>query len=220
MTRWLLEPDPCLIATFFDGYVDRHSHILLHCPKMTFEQFFWIFFISALPVIELRGAIPAAILQGELPRYFASLIPSTLIENEIKWYYALPVAYAGNLFPVPFILKFLDPVVGFISKVRILDSIVQWVFRRTRRQGRLVEKYELIGLVLVVAIPLPGTGAWTGAILAFLLGLEFKRAFLSIVLGVFIAGVIVTTLSLLGWAGAVIAGICLITLVALGLWRV
>lgn len=187
---------------------------------MSLEEFLWTFFISALPVIELRGAIPVALLEGELPRYFASIIPSTLIENEIKWYYALPVAYAGNLFPVPFLLKFLDPVVRFVSKVRILDRLVQWVFRRTRRHSEIVEKYERIGLILVVAIPLPGTGAWTGALLAFLLGLDFKKSFISIVIGVLIAGVIVTVLTLLGWVGAVIAGVALITLAILGVWRI
>ena len=187
---------------------------------MSFEQFFWIFFISALPVIELRGAIPIALLEGELPRYLASIIPSTLIENEIKWYYALPVAIAGNLFPVPFLLKFLDPVVRFISKISVLDRIAQWVFKRTRRHSELVEKYERIGLVLVVAIPLPGTGAWTGALLAFLLGLDFKKSLISIVIGVLIAGIVVTVLTLLGWIGAVVAGVALVALAAFGIWRI
>ena len=104
--------------------------------------------------------------------------------------------------------------------VGLFQKALDWVFKRTRRQGRLVEKYEMVGLVLVVAIPLPGTGAWTGSILAFLLGLELKSSFISIVIGVFIAGVIVSALSLLGWVGGIIAGMGLIALAALGLWRI
>jgi len=93
------------------------------------------------------------------------------------------------------------------------------VFEQTRRRGMTIEKYEKIGLTLFVAIPLPFTGAWTGSIAAFLLGLKFRYAFLSILAGVVIAGAIVTSLSLLGWAGALIAGVGLSTLAVLGWWR-
>jgi len=110
----------------------------------------------------------------------------------------LPICFLGNLVPVPFILLFLDRVSEQLRKVGILDRILDWVFERTRRKGSIVEKYGAPGLVLLVAIPLPGTGAWTGSIAAFLLGLSFKRAFPAIALGVLIAGMIVTTLSVLG----------------------
>ena len=83
----------------------------------------------------------------------------------------------------------------------------------------MIEKYERIGLVLFVAIPLPITGAWTGSIASVLLGMSFKRALLSIFLGVLIAGTIVTCLTLLGWVGAVIAGVALCVLAILGMWR-
>ena len=83
-----------------------------------------------------------------------------------------------------------------------------------------MEKYERVGLVIFVAIPFPGSGAWTGSILAFLFGLEFRPALVCLALGVFVAGVVVTTLSLLGWLGGVIAGIVLLILLTLGLWRV
>jgi uncharacterized membrane protein len=83
----------------------------------------------------------------------------------------------------------------------------------------MIEKYERVGLVLFVAIPLPITGAWTGSIAAVLLGMSFKKAILSIFLGVLIAGVIVTCLTLLGWAGAIIAGFVLCVLAILGMWR-
>jgi uncharacterized membrane protein len=96
---------------------------------------------------------------------------------------------------------------------------VEWVFARTRKRSSLIQRYEKIGLALFVAIPLPFTGAWTGAIAAFLLGLPFRYSMLSIVCGVLIAGAIVTALSLLGWAGAVVAGIGLGILAVLGLWK-
>jgi len=163
----------------------------------------WVFFISALPIVELRLAIPLAIN-----------------EYDIAWYVAFPVCFIGNIIPVPFLLLFLDPVARLASRVGPINTFLDWVFKRTRRQGRLVERYERIGLLLFVAIPLPGTGAWTGSILAFLLGLKLKSSFISIIAGVFIAGVIVTALSLLGWVGGVIAGVGLVILAAFGLWRI
>lgn len=170
---------------------------------MNLTNFLWTFFISALPVVELRLALPLAIN-----------------EYGIAWYLALPVCLLGNLLPVPFLLLLLDPAVRLAGKIGPTKPILDWVFKRTRRQGRLVEKYERIGLLLFVAVPLPGTGVWTGSILAYLLGLKFKSAFVSIVIGMFIAGVIVTALSLLGWVGAAIAGVGLIALAVLSLLRV
>jgi uncharacterized membrane protein len=79
----------------------------------------------------------------------------------------------------------------------VLEKIINLVFRISRRRGKIVEKYGPVGLALFVAIPLPITGAWTGSIVAFLLGMSFKRAFPAIVVGVFIAGVIVTSAAVL-----------------------
>ena len=82
---------------------------------------------------------------------------------------------------------------------QVQKRILDWLFNRIRRRGRIVERYERIGLVLLVAIPLPFTGAWTGSIVAVLLGLKFRHAFLSIFVGILIAGAIVTGAILLGW---------------------
>jgi uncharacterized membrane protein len=158
--------------------------------------------ISALPVVELRLALPIAINVFHM-----------------AWYKAYCLAVIGNLLPVPILLLFLDSLAKFVSRAEIGRRVVSWVFERTRRQGKTVERYEKIGLTLFVAIPLPVTGAWTGSIAAFLLGLKFRYAFLSILVGVIIAGAIVTSLCLLGWAGAVIAGVALGTLAILGWWR-
>ena len=159
--------------------------------------------ISALPVLELRGALPVAI---------------NLFHME--WYQAFCLAVIGNLLPVPFLLLFLESLAKAVSKVALGRKLVDWVFEHTRRRGAVIEKYERIGLMLFVAIPLPVTGAWTGSVAAFLFGLKFRYAFLSILFGVIIAGGIVTCLCLLGWLGAVIAGVGLATLAVLGLWRI
>ena len=158
---------------------------------------------AALPILELRGALPIAINVFHMP-----------------WYQAYPLAVIGNLLPVPILLLFFDSLAKIVSKVAIGEKLVDWVLRRTRRHGEVIEKYERIGLILFVAIPLPVTGAWTGSIAAFLLGIKFKFAFLSILCGVLIAGVIVTCLCLLGWIGAAIAGVALCLLAIFGWWKV
>ena len=161
-----------------------------------------VIIISALPVMELRGALPIGIRLLHLP-----------------WYQALYLAIIGNMLPVPFLLLFLESLAKTISRVETGKRLVEWVFKRTRQHTGVIEKYERIGLMLFVAIPLPGTGAWTGSIAAFLFGLKLRRAFLSIMCGVIISGAIVTSLSLIGWVGAVIAGIGLSGMAMVGLWK-
>ncbi len=149
--------------------------------SLDFSKELVVLIIAALPIFELRGALPVAINLLHFP-----------------WYYALPLAIIGNLLPVPFILLFLNAITRWLSKIAFFNRMLSWLFERTRRRGRIIEKYEHIGLALFVAIPLPVTGAWTGSLAAVIFGLRFKYAFLSIFIGVFIAGVIVTCLSLLG----------------------
>ena len=140
---------------------------------------------AASPILELRGAIPLAI-----------------VKYDFAWYYAYLFSVIGNMVPVPFILKFLDAIIAVLSKIRWLERLIQWFLTRTRQRGKIVERYERVGLALFVAIPLPITGAWTGSILAVLMGLRFKHALISIAAGVLIAGVIVTCATELGWAVA------------------
>ena len=121
-----------------------------------------------------------------------------IIGFEMPWHYALPLAIIGNLLPVPFILLFIDAASQWLSKIALFDRFFNWLFEHTRRRGKIIERYKRIGLVLFVAIPLPITGAWTGSLAAVIFGLKFSHAFLSILVGVLIAGVIVTCLSLLG----------------------
>ena len=124
--------------------------------------------IAALPIFELRGALPVAINVFHLP-----------------WYYAFLLAIIGNLIPVPFLLLFLNTFARLLNRVDIFKRMLHWLFERTRRRGKIIEKYERIGLALFVAIPLPVTGAWTGSLAAVLFGLKFKHAFLSILISQF-----------------------------------
>lgn len=170
--------------------------------SLGFSKELVVLIISALPIFELRGALPVAINLFHFP-----------------WYYALLLAIIGNLLPVPVILLSLDAISRYLSKVGFFDRFLRWLFKHTKERGEIIERYERIGLALFVAIPLPLTGAWTGSLAAVLFGLKFKHAMLSIFIGILIAGIIVTCLSLLGWAGAVIAGIGLSSLAVFGLWK-
>ena len=157
--------------------------------------------IAASPIAELRVAIPWAIW------------------HDFPWYYAFLLAIIGNLIPVPFLLLFLNVFVRLLNKIGVLKRLLHRLLERTRRRGKIIERYGRIGLMLFVAIPLPATGAWTGSLAAVLFGIKFKHAFLSIFIGILIAGSIVTCLSLLGWTGAIITGLGLIGLAVFSLWR-
>ncbi len=161
-----------------------------------------VLLIAVLPVLELRVAIPVGINTFGMP-----------------WYHAFPLAFIGNLLPVPIIILFLEAITRWLSKIEFLRRALDWLFEHTRRRGRIVEKYKRIGLVLFVAVPLPITGAWTGSLVANLFGLKFRHAFLSILTGVFVAGLIVTGPSLLGWVGVVVAIAVFGILAVFVLWK-
>ncbi|MFA5316948.1 MAG: small multi-drug export protein [Dehalococcoidales bacterium] len=157
-----------------------------------------IFFASALPIAESRVALPLAInLFG------------------ISWYRALFPAIIGNLLPVPPLLLFFASLGRLLDHWELSRRVSDRVFESIRKRAALVEKYGTIGLVLFVAVPFPGTGAWTGAMVASLMGLGFRRAMLAITSGVIISAAVVTALSLIGWPGAVIAGVVLFGLAVL-----
>lgn len=137
-----------------------------------------VFITAMLPVLELRGGIPLGLIYYDMP-----IVRTYLI------------AVAGNFVIVPPLLYLLEPVSNFLRRNRLFDRFFEWLFARTRRRGKLVERYEAIGLTLFVAIPLPITGAWTGAIAAHIFGVRRRYAVLCILLGVLIAGVVVTLAS-------------------------
>ncbi len=135
-------------------------------------------FISMVPVIELRGAIPYATGMGLSPAI------------------AIPVAMIGNLIPIPFIIIFIKRIFAWMRKISPkLNGIVDKMEAKAEKNKAKVLKYAFWGLVLFVAIPLPGTGAWTGALVAAMLDMPLKKAFPSIVLGVLGAGLVVAFVS-------------------------
>ncbi len=137
-----------------------------------FANYVYVLIISMLPIIELRGAIPVAFALG-LPA-----LPSFI------------VSIAGNVLPVPFILFLITPVCNYLKKTRLFSWLPLFLERKVEKNREKVTKYANFGLFLFVAIPLPGTGAWTGALIASFLDFKFKDALISIICGVITAGII------------------------------
>ena len=130
--------------------------------------------LSMVPVLELSGAIPIGVANG------------------LNIWGAIGVSIIGNLLPVPFIILFIRKIFSWLRKLsKRLDGLVTRLEQRAAKKSDVVLRYAFWGLVVLVAIPLPGTGAWTGALVAAMLDMRLKRAFPAIVLGVVIAGAIV-----------------------------
>ena len=133
--------------------------------------------ISMFPIVELRGGIVAAALMG------------------VDFIEAFLICIIGNLLPIPIILLFLDKIFAFLRRFRPFGKFVAWLDRKSEKNKGKVERWEFWGLVLFVAIPLPGTGAWTGALVANALKMPFKKSFPAIVVGVCTAAVIMSIIS-------------------------
>lgn len=135
--------------------------------------------MAMTPVVELRGAIPYGLANGLNPwlTYLAAVI--------------------GNMIPVPFIMIFIRQIFFWLrQRSKWLGDRVDWLVARAEKKSELVRKYALVGLTILVAIPLPGTGAWTGALVAALMDIRLRQSFPAVFLGVLIAGVIVTAIGL------------------------
>ena len=154
--------------------------------------------IAALPIVELRGAVPVGILVLGMP-----------------WWQAVLWSVLGNIAPIIFALLLLDRIVAGLSHVALFRRFFEWLFARARSKSASIQRYEFWGLATFVGIPLPGTGAWTGAVVAEVLGLPYWKSLLSIFIGVLMAATVVTFLSVLGkqyrWVG-----IGLIVVITLG----
>lgn len=136
-----------------------------------------VFLISLMPILELRGGLIAAALLDikPLPAYIICII--------------------GNLIPIPLILWFLDYVFDFMKKHNIMKKFVLFCERKGKEKQESIEKYGFWGLVLFIGVPLPGTGAWTGCLIATLLRMDKKKAFLAAILGVIMASIIMMLVS-------------------------
>ena len=136
-----------------------------------------IFIISLMPILELRGGLLAA-----------SLL-------DIEFVRAATICVIGNVLPIPIVLLFLKFVLNLFEKWKVTKKIVNWLEKKVEEKREQIDKYGYLGLILFVGIPLPGTGAWTGALLAVMLGMNRKKAFICILIGVAIAAVIMSILS-------------------------
>ena len=148
------------------------------------KKYFWVFLISMLPLIEIRGAVPYAVLWG-LP-----IVPSCI------------VAVIGNMIPVPFIFLFARKVLEWGKDKKVIGRFFTWCLQKGEKGGRKLEEKAGKGLYwalfLFVGIPVPGTGAWTGMLAASILNMDFKKSTMAALAGVLLAGAIVLVLSLLG----------------------
>ena len=137
----------------------------------------WVLFISMVPVIELRGAIPVGFALG-LPIWLCFIL-----------------AVVGNFLPVPFILLFIRKILSWMKTVKHLDKIALWLEKKAQKHSDKVMKGVASGLFLFVAIPLPGTGAWTGALVASLFNFPKLKSLLAITIGVLGCGILVSLIS-------------------------
>ncbi len=159
--------------------------------------------VSMLPIFEVRGALPLAMqIYG------------------MHWIKAFTLSVVGNIIPVIPILLLLDPVSKYLMRYPFFNKFFTWLFERTRKKSDIIEKYETLGLMIFVAIPLPLTGAWSGCVAAFLFGIRFWYACIAVCLGILIAGVIVLCLIKLSYLGAIIAAVALIGTITAGLYEV
>lgn len=145
--------------------------------SLSFGKELLVFIISLFPILELRGGLIAAALLD--------------VEPVISFI----ICYIGNLLPIPFILMFITPLFARLKKTKLLSGLVAKVENKANSKKDQIEKYKYWGLLLFVGIPLPGTGAWTGALIACMLEMDKKKSFLTIMAGVLLAGIIMMILS-------------------------
>lgn len=138
-----------------------------------------VFFCSMIPIIELRGAIPMGAAFG------------------LPWWQTFLISVVGNMLPVPFILLFINAILKWMAgcRVKLFNKIAGWLLRKAEKNREKIEKYAFWGLAIFVGVPLPGTGAWTGSLVAAVIDLKFWKALLSALIGVLAAGVVMTLIS-------------------------
>ena len=132
---------------------------------------------ALLPVLEIRGAIPVGIANG------------------LDAWTAYIVGVVGNMLPIPFLILLARHIIAWLQKHNILVKFTSWLQRKGEEKSEVVQRYSFWGLLILVAIPLPGTGAWTGSLIAALLGMRFRKAFSAVLVGIAIATVIMSALS-------------------------
>lgn len=149
----------------------------IYLTQMITNKYLYLFVVSMLPIVELRGGIPIGAAM------------------ELPFWQVYIICVVGNLLPVPFLIKFSKTVLSFLAQKQVLGNFLKRIIQKANTKALTIGKYELLGLCLFVAIPLPGTGAWTGALVATILQLRLIPSFLAIGLGVLICGLIMGVLS-------------------------
>jgi uncharacterized membrane protein len=131
-----------------------------------------------IPIIELRGAVPMGWAMG------------------LEWWQTYIISVLGNMVPVPFILLFINKIIKWMaeSKISLFNKVANWLLKKAEKNRAKIEKYAFWGVALFVAVPLPVTGAWTGSLVAAVIDMKFWKALLSALIGVMIAGVIMTVI--------------------------
>ena len=155
------------------------EEIIHHIEGLGLSPELAVLLLATLPIFELRGAVPIGIILFQLP------VLKTAVYSVI-----------GNMIPIIPILLLFEPVYTRLSRFRSMDRFFEWIFKRTRRKGKLIERLKVVGLILFVAIPLPVTGAWTGSIAAFLFRIPLWQSIPAILIGVIIACILVSLASL------------------------
>lgn len=140
-------------------------------------KYITIFIISLMPILELRGGLIAAKLLGLPP-----------IESFI-------ICFIGNILPIPIIVWLIEPIFKFLRRWNIFDKFIGWCEKKAQSKKQQIENLKYLGLFLFVGIPIPGTGAWMGCLIAALLGMEKKKTAITAICGVILAGIIMLIFS-------------------------
>ena len=145
--------------------------------SIAFGKELLVFIISLMPILELRGGLLAAALLGldPIPSYIISII--------------------GNILPIPFILLLINKILEWMRNSKNFSGVANWLDKKVEKNKGQIEKYGYLGIVIFVGIPLPGTGAWTGSLIASVLEMDRKKTFIAVLLGVVIASIIMMILS-------------------------
>lgn len=150
---------------------------IINTLKNTFSKELIVFIISLMPILELRGGLIAASLLG------------------LDFFKASIICIVGNILPIPFILLLLEKVLRFLERFKPTKKIVEFLNDKATKSKKQIDKYGFLGLVLFVGIPLPGTGAWTGALVASIFEMDIKKSIIAIFLGILLAFVIMSIVS-------------------------
>ena len=160
-----------------ESIVESLLSLLSGLGGLPFGKQLMVFIISLMPILELRGGLIAAALLGLKP-----------LESYI-------ITIIGNIIPVPFILWFINRIIEWMRKGKKLSKVANWLDKKVEKHKNQIEKFGFWGLVLFVGIPLPGTGAWTGCLIAAVLEMDRKKCFIAAMIGIFMASIIMMLIS-------------------------